>query len=121
MSLRFDCYLDVNEDNFAEHNVSASIPRRFNFGLQTGNSAFSLQDTATISGDNGQTSIIAFETVERGYRANITYQAPLPVTRNTETAVSPTVRFYDNEPSKAVSLVNPSLMILTALDVGTYV
>jgi len=25
MSLRFDCYLDVNEDNFAEHNVSASM------------------------------------------------------------------------------------------------
>lgn len=25
MSLKFDCYLDVNEDNFAEHNVSASM------------------------------------------------------------------------------------------------
>ena len=25
MSLRFDCYLDVNEDNFAEYNVSASM------------------------------------------------------------------------------------------------
>ncbi len=94
--------------------------RWFNFGLRKGNTDILLQHTATISGDLGSTSTLVSYALE--HRSNtpnpIRYEVPLPVTRNVEITISPTV----SAPSATtVYLDDPSVVILTALEVGTYV
>ena len=111
----------TDEVLFAVQFIAYSIHgERFILGLKKGSTDISLQQTAMISGNAGQTSDIVFRGLPARENTLITYQTPLPVTRDTEITISPTIRFHDNEPTKSVQLVNPSLMILTALEAGVY-
>ena len=103
-----------------EFKGGSSLERVF-FGLQKGSTDVSIQDTASISGNLDQTSLIVLDVLNRSRNLLVTYQAPVQVTRNVEVSISPTVRVHDNESGFVISLVNPSRMFLTALDVGSYV
>lgn len=91
------------------------------FGLQKGSTDVSIQDTASISGNLDQTSLIALYRMARDDEVLVSYQAPVQVTRNVEVSISPTVRLKGNESGLVIRLYNPSRMILTALDVGSHV
>lgn len=92
--------------------------RQFNFGLRKGNTAVSLSHTDSISGTLGNESDIVFSSFEKRYESYFTaYQVPVSVTRGVEVTISPTVQV---ESGVQVFLDNPSVMILTALDVGAY-
>ena len=98
------------------HNNSGG--RFFSFGLLKGSLNVSLQETAVIGGTLGSSRDIAYHSVDvRSADKLIAYQAPVPVTRNVEVEIWPTVKVQSGV---TASLENPSLVILTALDVGAY-
>lgn len=92
--------------------------RGFVLGFQKDGAAVSLSHTDSISGTLGSESDIAFEDLnDRNLSYLAAYQAPVSVTRDTEVSFSPTVRVTSGV---TAILDNPSVMILTALDVGSY-
>ena len=98
------------------HNDPGS--RSFSFGLLKGILNVSLQETAVIGGTLGSSNEIAKHDESARYAAKlVAYQAPVPVTRNVEVEIFPTVKVASGG---TASLVNPSLVILTAMDVGAY-
>lgn len=98
--------------------TSNDSPRRYVFGLKKGNADVSLDHTDILDGSLGSTSELAFDSPERNSYVLLSYQAPVPVTRDTEVSISPTVKAPAG--GLIATLLNPSVMILTALDVGAY-
>ncbi len=97
--------------------------QKWKFGLHKDSADVSIADTDSISGTVGSDPVLAsVELSSRNEPYFIAYEAPLPMTRNVAVSISPTVGH--SEPShrrgRSVSLVNPSKVILMALDVGLY-
>ena len=93
--------------------------RRFAFGLRMGNAAVSLAQTDILSGSVGNTDDIALAAFSgRNVQHLVSYEAPIPVTCNVEVTIRPTVK--NQSSGVTAALLNPSVMILTALDVGAY-
>lgn len=89
-----------------------------NFGLRKGDTNFSLAHTAVVDGSLGSTTDIEQQEVSNRFQPFlIFYQAPVPVTRDTEVTISPTVKM---ESGSSFGLFPSSVMVLTALDVGSY-
>jgi len=93
----------------------------FNFGLRKGSANVSQQDTAVISGDLGSTEALAiYSTDHRNRPLLIRYDASVPVTRNAENTVSPTVAITGGTSGTQITLNNPSRVVLGAVEIGVY-
>ena len=86
------------------------------FGLRQGDTDLTLQDTARTIGDLGSSTTMAKVTRKHGGPSLARYEVPLSVTRNVEITISPTVSVSGG----GVTFENPSQVLLTALDVGSY-
>ena len=96
-----------------------SIRRSVMFGLRMGSSDISLDTTDVVGSALASVSDFAVRSLEGGDFNWIEYRAPVAVTRGTEVTIAPTVNGGGGQ-SSSLSLRNPSVMILTALDVGAY-
>lgn len=95
--------------------------RSFYFGLRKGNSNVSLSHTDVLAGSVGSASdIVKADFNDRNTAFLVSYQVPVSVVRNEEVMISPTVRINSGDSGTTGQLLNPSVMILTALDVGAY-
>lgn len=100
------------------YRTQGAVHKRTNFGLRKGNSNVSLAQTAVLAGALGSNDhIVEQENFNLGGPQQMSYQAPVSVTRNEEVTIAPTVAV---EPGVSVTLWPTSMMMLTALDVGAY-
>ena len=97
---------------------SQNTGRVYTFGLQKGNADFSLDTTDVVGSALASMTDLAVRHVIAGFNW-IEYRVPVAVTRDTEVTIAPTLKGGIGDSSTA-SLRNPSVMILTALDVGAY-
>lgn len=103
------------------YNYRYSQTRQFAFGLQKGGTNVALTHTDVLTGNVGSDTDLAVLILNhRGANAPffVHYQVPVAVTRDAEVTISPTVRALQS--SVTYGLDNPTVMILTALDVGNY-
>lgn len=91
--------------------------RTATFGLRKGSSDVSLDTTDVVGTTLASFSDLAIRSIKGGDANLVEYQIPVSVSRDTEVSIFPTAKIGS---SNTLTLRNPSVMILTALDVGAY-